>query len=101
VASDGDAGDLAYQGLLAGFPFDGGDGPALGKYVHPGRARTSPLVWHVYGANTARPWDEGPRTVPAPMPFAGAGLTDEEKRVLAEWIDLGAPRGSSTPVTEP
>jgi hypothetical protein len=101
VASDGDVGDLAYEELLAGFPFGGHDeGPARGKYVQPGRARTSPLIWHVYGANTARPWDEGPRTIPAPMPFAGIGLTDDEKRVLAEWIDLGAPRGAPA-ATEP
>jgi hypothetical protein len=96
--SHGGVGDLAYEELLAGFPFDGvDDGPARGTFVHPGRARTSPLIWHVYGANTARPWDAGPKTVPAPMPVEGAGLTDEEKRVLAEWIDLGAPRGSETP----
>ena len=28
-----------------------------GKYIHSGRARTSPLVWHLLGRNVARPWD--------------------------------------------
>lgn len=64
----------------------------LGKYVHPGKARTSPLIWRVFGRNTSRPWD---RAAPAgkitPMPPAGhAPLTADEKRTLVEWIDMGA-----------
>jgi hypothetical protein len=80
----------AYQSLLAR-----PDTPApadRGKYVDPGRARTSRLVWAISGRNTARPWDAS-ATVPAAkrMPPAGsAPLTEEERRTIIEWIDLGA-----------
>jgi hypothetical protein len=63
-----------------------------GKYVDPGRARTSRLVWAIYGRNTARPWDRI-ETVPVTkrMPPAGSTpLTEEERRTIIEWIDLGA-----------
>jgi hypothetical protein len=63
-----------------------------GKYVDPGRARTSRLVWAISGRNTARPWDRI-ETVPVTkrMPPAGsAPLTEEERRTIVEWIDLGA-----------
>jgi hypothetical protein len=63
-----------------------------GKYVHAGRARTSPLAWHIFGRNTSRPWDGSAAQGPVkPMPPAGAEpLTDHQKRTIAEWIDLGA-----------
>lgn len=71
----------AYESLLAS-----------GKYVHPGQARTSSLIWRLYGRNTSRPWDEpGPAKPPSRMPPKGAPpLTDQEKRTFVEWIDLGA-----------
>jgi hypothetical protein len=63
-----------------------------GAYVHPGRARTSPLAWHLFGQNTARPWDGAaaagrPKPIP---PSAVPALSDEEKRLLVLWIDTGA-----------
>jgi hypothetical protein len=63
-----------------------------GRFVHPGRARTSPLIWHIMGRNTSRPWDklhlagESVRS----MVDVSAALTEEEQRTLVEWIDLGA-----------
>jgi hypothetical protein len=63
-----------------------------GKYVDPGRARTSRLVWAISGKNTARPWDKI-ETVPVAkrMPPAGSvPLTEDERRAIIEWIDLGA-----------
>jgi len=62
-----------------------------GKYVHPGRARMSPLIWHIFGRNTSRPWDEtfGQREVPRMPPNRHKALTDDEKRTFAEWIDMG------------
>jgi hypothetical protein len=61
-------------------------------HLQPGRARTSPLVWRIYGRNTARPWDGVAAAPVAPMPPAGSPpLSPEEKRAIAEWIDLGAP----------
>jgi hypothetical protein len=63
-----------------------------GMYVHPGRARTSPLVWHLFGRNTSRPWD-GPWTKQTAKPIPpdkAEPLTDEERQVFVRWIDLGA-----------
>jgi hypothetical protein len=102
VACHGEAGELslagraggagsfnqAYRNLLAA-----GDGPGRGRYVHAGKARTSPLIWHLYGRNTSRSWDEAERggTV-RPMPPNGApALTEQEKRTFVEWVDMGAP----------
>jgi hypothetical protein len=68
------------------------DYDTLGRFVDPGRARTSPLVWHLLGRNTSRPWDgEAGRRAPARMP-RDAGLTEDERRLVVEWIDLGAIR---------
>jgi hypothetical protein len=80
-----------YEALMAA----AGEGSAesgLGRYVHPGRARTSPLIWHVVGRNTARHWDGAAslrtvRQIPAGAP---AALTEAEVQVLIRWIDLGA-----------
>ena len=79
----------AYHTLLAGVS---SSVTGRGRYVHPGRARTSPLVWRIMGRNTSRPWDAtGGSAGIRPMPPAGAEpLTDGEKRTLVEWIDLGA-----------
>jgi hypothetical protein len=83
----------AYESLLAAHEPAGGRPSAFGRYVHAGRARTSPLVWHIFGYDTSRPWD--PRADSSPgtrlMPPGGAAaLTDDEKRTLVEWIDTGA-----------
>jgi len=77
-----------YENLLV--PGDG-SGP-WGKYVHPGRARTSPLVWRLFGRDTSRPWDAAAAQGPVrQMPPAGSQpLTEDEKRTLVEWIDMGA-----------
>ena len=82
------AGRGAYERLLAR---DGEDGQ-LYRYVDPGRARTSPLVWHLYGRNTARPWDGAA----AERDFAALPaedeplLTEDQRRTVVQWIDLGA-----------
>jgi hypothetical protein len=80
-----------YDRLLAA---DAADGPRdyRGKYVQPGAARLSPLVWHVFGRNTSRPWDGAAAQRPVkPIPSADAEpLSAEEKQVLVEWIDMGA-----------
>lgn len=82
----------AYESLLAKTPTAAGK-PASFKYVTPGSARTSPLIWAVFGRNMSRPWDAAARgaATPRPMPPSGAGsLTESEKRAIIEWIDLGA-----------
>ena len=62
------------------------------EYVRPGQARTSRLVWAIFGRNTSRPWDSTAALQDVrPMPPAGsAPLTDQETRTIVEWIDLGA-----------
>jgi hypothetical protein len=79
----------AYATLLSGLE-GGAGGEVAGRYVHPYRARTSPVIWHILGRNTARPWDGAAAQAPVtPMP-AGAVLGEDERRLFIEWIDLGA-----------
>ena len=81
-----------YETLVALDPTSGAR-EARGKYVDPGRARTSPLIWHVLGRNTSRPWDGPTQSRPAkPIPPGKSEpLSEAESRVLIRWIDLGAP----------
>ncbi|OHB72369.1 MAG: hypothetical protein A2V70_16430 [Planctomycetes bacterium RBG_13_63_9] len=81
----------AYESLLA--PGASGDEEGSGgQYVHPGTARTSPLIWRIFGRNTSRPWDAA--TAPKRAdPVSGCEanrLTEDERRTFAEWIDMGA-----------
>jgi hypothetical protein len=80
-----------YQALLSLNEGAGGN-RGQGRYVHPGEARTSPLVWHIFGQNTSRPWDEAAthRVAVAIPPGTGASLTNAEKQTIVRWIDLGA-----------
>ncbi len=83
----------AYESLLAAHEPAGEHRSAFGRYVHAGRARTSPLIWHLFGYSTARPWDVRAQSSSKvkPMPPEGAAaLTEDEKRTFVEWIDTGA-----------
>jgi hypothetical protein len=61
--------------------------------VRPGEARTSPLVWHLLGRRTDRPWDGVEDGVTAEPMAPGAGApTEEEILTFIQWIDLGALR---------
>jgi hypothetical protein len=83
------AADHAYQNLLT----TAKEGEFIGTYVHPGRARTSPLVWHLLGRNTSRPWDGEMTDLPVkPIPAGDTPAIDEDERnTIIQWIDLGAP----------
>jgi len=85
----------AYANLLAP-----ADKPGQGKYVHPGQARTSPLIWNIFGRNTSRPWD-GDVSQKSPIrkmpPSQATALTEGEKRAFVEWIDLGAAWENTSP----
>jgi hypothetical protein len=64
----------------------------LPRAVRPGTARTSPLVWHLLGRVTVRPWDdeaaaEAKTWLP---PDRSVPLTEDERQTILEWIDLGA-----------
>jgi hypothetical protein len=67
------------------------------RYVTAGTARTSPLVWAVFGKNTSRPWDSrgAARPVKKMPPEGSPALTEAERRAVVEWIDLGAPGARS------
>jgi hypothetical protein len=83
----------AYESLLAAPESWGAYRPAFGRYVHAGRARTSPLVWHLFGFNTSRPWDLRAKSSSTMKPMPPEGmfvLTDDERRAFIEWIDTGA-----------
>ena len=97
--SRSDTFNTAYHSLLTGLgepPHHNGrpdSAPLEGKYVQPGRARTSPLAWRLFGRNTSRPWDETYRpgqTLPTCPPPGAEQLTDGERLTFVEWIDLGA-----------
>ncbi len=77
----------SYESLLAE-----GNQPGCGKYVHAGRARTSPLIWHIFGRNTSRPWDNmfSQKQIPRMPPGESQALTEDERRTFVEWIDMGA-----------
>ena len=81
-----------YETLLA--PDEtGADAAPRGKYVDPGQARTSRLIWHLFGRNVSRPWDGAQAkgdAKPIP-PDKGEALTADERRVFVRWIDTGAP----------
>jgi mono/diheme cytochrome c family protein len=63
----------------------------LERFVEPGRARASRVVWHLFGRNTSRPWDrEHSAREIHPMPGGELTLTEQERRTIVEWIDLGA-----------
>ena len=66
--------------------------PVVGDYVHPGQARTSPLIWRLFGRNTSRPWDAGDeptKPIGKCPPESAQPLTDDERLTFIEWVDLG------------
>ena len=89
----------AYANLLALAKRKAGESEPVipaGKYVDPGRARTSWLVWQLAGTSTAQPWDSdphlrAPEVNPMPPPGKGTALSPEQLRTFIQWIDMGAP----------
>jgi hypothetical protein len=72
-----------------------------GSYVHSGQSRTSPLIWHVLGRNSSRPWDGDFAAKSAkPVPADSKGqFTAAEQTLLIQWIDLGASYGPADPAS--
>jgi hypothetical protein len=74
----------AYESLLQA------PGNRVGTLVIPGAARHSPLIWMLYGrqlapADARNPYKKTVRRMPPRNP-----LTDAEKMLFVEWVDLGA-----------
>ncbi len=87
------AADFAYRTLLAGWKPSLHE-PCRGRYLHPGKARLSPLIWHLLGRCAARRWDsieKAPAIKRMPPASAGA-LTRNELLTFIEWVDMGALR---------
>ena len=55
----------------------------LGKYIHPGFARKSPLIWRLFGHSVL--YDTPVNQCPPDNP-----LSDEERAKFVLWVDLGA-----------
>lgn len=93
----------AYASLRAGTSANESS-PITGRWVHPGQARTSPLLWRLFGRNTSRPWDEtydAQKECGICPPANSESLTTDEKQTLIEWIDLGAHLTSPGPAKPP
>ncbi|NOZ20929.1 MAG: hypothetical protein GXP25_07540 [Planctomycetes bacterium] len=74
----------AYESLLQAGKY------RVGKLVIPSAARHSPLIWRIYGKQLAfadrRCCYKGPMTQMPP----NKPLTEAEKRLFVEWVDIGA-----------
>jgi len=65
------------------------------RWIDPGRARTSPLIWHILGKATNLPWDGPVQGQNESVPNMGTTLVRPvHAQVMIEWIDLGAHGGS-------
>ena len=77
----------AYNALTVGRD---AEGSARRPLVTPGSATTSPLIWQLFGRDTSQTPDTGTNTMTLIAPGHLDLLSDEERRVFTEWIDLGA-----------
>ena len=81
---------MACHGTGGSRPRLDGSAAALAPYLIPGEARRSPLVWHLLGRSTIRPWDaEAGAPAPTIRATGSTGPTAEEIRTFIQWIDLG------------
>ncbi|UCF37254.1 MAG: hypothetical protein JSU96_21115 [Acidobacteriota bacterium] len=86
-----EAGEYAaavYERLIE--PVPAHESGLLGRYVNRGEARTSPLIWHLLGRNTSRPWDSSVDSSRQVFALESGILTDSERKAFIEWIDFGA-----------
>jgi len=72
------------------------DASADDHWILPGQARTSPLVWHILGKDTSRPWDRmSAHNRPVGLHLSGSPLIGAEDAArIVEWVDLGAQGGN-------
>jgi hypothetical protein len=77
----------AYQQLLERWSLEDSASAAV---VEPGSARTSRLIWQLFGRDTSQIGEAGTDNAILIAPGHVGLLNDEERRVFVEWIDLGA-----------
>ncbi|RME37758.1 MAG: hypothetical protein D6788_08765 [Planctomycetota bacterium] len=85
----------AYANLLArrkGKPFSVG-----GRRVHPGDARSSPLLWMLYGRALAKQYAPAPFERPLLKPHPGPMLPEAKLERFRTWVDLGAVYDAEAP----
>lgn len=78
----------AYANLLARQdkkPFSVG-----GRRVHPGDARSSPLLWMLYGRALAPQYRPAPFERPMMSAHPGPMLPEAQLELIRKWVDLGA-----------
>lgn len=77
----------AYQALLTN---QGGGSSEGGPLVDPGNARTSRLIWRLSGRDTSQGPERGAQAMTHIPSDHVDLLSDDERRIFVEWIDLGA-----------
>ena len=80
---DGAFFNRAYEGFLQSPRF------RIGKLVIPSAARHSPLIWRLYGRRLGYPDVRVPYKGPLTQMPPGMPLTDAEKKLFVEWVDIG------------
>ncbi|MDP2896471.1 MAG: hypothetical protein Q8Q12_07910, partial [bacterium] len=60
------------------------------RYVMPGSARESPVVWHLFGKRMDGAENSSAGGMSAAQMPPEAPLSDAERRLFIEWIDIGA-----------
>ncbi len=85
----------AYANLLARQP----DKPfgVGGRRVHPGDARSSPLLWMLYGRPLAPQFKPAPFERPMIEAHPGPMLPESLLERIRLWVDLGAPYDDESP----
>lgn len=83
----------AYETLLKPIEIDGREQE---RYVYPGSARNSPLVWHLFGKRMGEASIDIPYSSPSALMPPEKALDPIERRLIIEWIDLGAQWDSHT-----
>ncbi|MFQ6091517.1 MAG: hypothetical protein ACE5OR_02360 [bacterium] len=78
----------AYENLMQ--PLPGKPLEIGGKYVHPGSARSSPLIWLIFSQGTGADYGDASHDNPIGQKHPHIPLSADEKRSFVEWIDLGA-----------
>jgi hypothetical protein len=86
--ADQDDAWTAYQTLLGRKSSETSESAAV---VVPGSAKASRLIWQLFGRDTSQAGDEAADHLVLIAPGHVELLTDEERQVFVEWIDLGAP----------
>ena len=74
----------AYESLLDA------NATRVGRLVISGAAKYSPLIWRIYGEKLAYTDARNPYKAEAKQMPPGKTLTDAEKTLFVEWVDLGA-----------